>query len=87
MPRRVAPRWPRSPGEIASLGAALVPVVTFFPALVSRWTGTTRGDAAGEYRADRRVTAARFAAWLGSAGLVAAIALGAGCARRGVARR
>ena len=78
VPRRMAPRRPRRPGEIASLGAALIPVVTFFPVLVSRWTETARGDAAGEYRADRRVTAARFAAWLGSAGLVAAIALGAG---------
>ena len=37
-PRRAAPRWPRGPGELALLGASLIPVVTFFPVLVGRWT-------------------------------------------------
>ncbi len=76
-PRRVAPRWPRG-REAMHLLAALIPVVTFTPVLVSQWTGRAHGDAIRSYRADRRATAARLAAWLGSAGLVAAIALGAG---------
>ena len=77
-PRRATPQWPRGLGELVLLAASLIPVVTFFPVLVGQWTGPARGDAAGKYRADRRVTAARFAAWLGSAGLLAAIVLGSG---------
>jgi hypothetical protein len=77
-PRRVAPRWPRGRGAIVLLALSLIPVVTFLPVLVRQWTGPASGDLASAYRADRRATAARLAAWLGSAGLIAAIALGAG---------
>jgi hypothetical protein len=77
-PRRVAPRWPRGRAAIVLLTLSLIPVVTFLPVLVRQWTGPARGDLANAYRADRRATAARLAAWLGSAGLIAAIALGAG---------
>jgi len=77
-PRRVTPRWPGEPGAITALAICLIPVVTFLPVLVSRWTGPAHGDPVLTYRADRRATAARLAAWLGSAGLVAAIVLGAG---------
>ncbi len=77
-PRRVTPRRPRGRRAIALLTASLIPVVTFIPVLVSCWAEPTRGGPALTYRADRRATAARLAAWLGSAGLVAAIALGAG---------
>ena len=38
------------------------------------------GDATQAYHCDRRTTAARLAAWFCSAGLVAAIVLGAGTA-------
>jgi hypothetical protein len=77
-PRRVAPRWPRERGAIVLLTLSLIPVVTFLPVLVRQWTGPARGDLVNAYRADRRATAARLAAWLGSAGLIAAIVLGAG---------
>lgn len=76
-PRQVAPRWPGR-RAVALLAPSLVPVVTFAPALVRLWTGPVHGDATRTYRADRRTTAARLAAWLGSAGLVAAIVLGTG---------
>ena len=77
-PRRVMPRRPRGRRAIALLAISLVPVVTFTPVLVSRWTEPAHGEPVLTYRADRRATAARLAAWLGSAGLVAAIVLGAG---------
>ena len=77
-PRRVEPRWPRGRGEIMLLAVSLIPVVTFTPVLLRQWTGPAHGDAAKAYRADRRTTVARFAAWLGSAGLIAAIVLGTG---------
>jgi hypothetical protein len=77
-PRLVTPRWPRGRREIAVLAISLIPVVAFTPVLVGRWTGSAHGDPAATYRADRRATAARLAAWLGSAGLVSAIVLGAG---------
>jgi hypothetical protein len=77
-PRRVTPRRPRGRREIALLTISLIPVVAFIPVLVSRWTGPAHGDPVLTYRADRQATAARLAAWLGSAGLVAAIVLGAG---------
>ena len=57
---------------------ALILVVTFTPVLLRQWTKPAHGDAAQAYRADRRTTVAHFGAWLGSAGLVAAIVLGAG---------
>ena len=77
-PRRVTPRWPRGRRAIALLTISLIAVVAFTPVLVSRWTEPVHGDPVLTYRADRRATAARLAAWLGSAGLVAAIVLGAG---------
>ena len=77
-PRRVTPRWPRGRRAITLFTVSLIPVVTFTPVLVSRWTEPTHGDPILTYRADRRATAARLAAWLASAGLVAAIVLGAG---------
>ncbi|MGH3247030.1 MAG: hypothetical protein ACRDOI_12560, partial [Trebonia sp.] len=77
-PRRVKPRWPRGRGAVVRLAASLIPVVTFAPVLLRQWTGPAGGDATQAYRADRRTTAARLAAWLASAGLVAAIVLGAG---------
>jgi len=76
-PRQIAPRWPRG-RAVALLAVSLIPVVTFMPALVRQWTEPVHGDATWTYRADRRTTAARLAAWLGSAGLVAAIVLGTG---------
>ena len=78
LPRRVTPRLPRGRRAIALLTVSLIPVVTFTPVLVGGWTEPTHGDPVLTYRADRRATAARLAAWLGSAGLVAAIVLGAG---------
>jgi hypothetical protein len=78
LPRRVAPRWPRGRGAAGLLVVSLIPVVTFAPVLLSRWTEPARGDLIKAYGADRRATAARLAAWLASAGLVAAIVLGAG---------
>ena len=72
------PRWPRGRSAIALLAVSLVPVVTFLPVLLGQWTSPARADAIRQYRADRRATVARGAAWLGSAGLVAAIVLGAG---------
>ena len=86
-PRRIAPRWPRGRGAIALLAVSLIPVVTFMPVLLSQWTGPAHGDATQAYHCDRRTTAARLAAWFCSAGLAAAIVLGAGNPRRGVARR
>ena len=77
-PRRVEPRWPGGLGEVALLVASLIPVVTFVPVLLRQWTGPARGDATQTYRCDRRTSIATMAAWLGSAGLVAAIVLGAG---------
>jgi hypothetical protein len=76
-PRQVAPRRP-SGRAAAVLAVSLILVVTFAPALVNQWTEPVHGDATRTYHADRRTTAARLAAWLGSAGLVAAIVLGAG---------
>lgn len=76
-PRQVAPRRPDGRAA-ALLAVSLIPVVTFMPVLVRQWTEPVHGDATRTYRADRRTTAARLAAWLGSAGLVAAIAVGAG---------
>ena len=76
-PRQVAPRWPDG-RAVVLLAVSLIPVVTFMPALVNRWIKPACGDATRTYRADRRTTAARLAAWPGSAGLVAAIVLGAG---------
>jgi hypothetical protein len=78
LPRQVVPRWPRGRSTIMLLTVSLIPVVTFTPVLLRQWTGPAHGDAIQEYRADRRATVARGAAWLGSAGLVAAIVLGAG---------
>ena len=77
-PRRVMPRRPRGPRAIALLTISLIAVVACIPVLISRWTEPVHGDPVLTYRADRRATAARLAAWLGSAGLVAAIVLGAG---------
>jgi hypothetical protein len=77
-PRRVEPRWPRGRGVIMLLTVSLIPVVTFMPVLLRQWTGPAHGDATKAYHADRRTTVARFAAWLGSAGLIAAIVLGTG---------
>jgi hypothetical protein len=77
-PRRVAPQWPRGRRAIVLLAVSLIPVVTFLPVLIRQWTGPARGDLTNAYRADRRATAACLAAWLGSAGLIAAIVLGAG---------
>ena len=74
----MAPRWPRGRGAIALLAVSLIPVVTFTPVLISQWTKPAHGDATQAYRCDRRTTATRLAAWFGSAGLVAAIVLGAG---------
>jgi hypothetical protein len=76
-PRQVAPRWPRGRGAVV-LVASLIPIVTFMPVLLRQWTEPAHGDAAQTYRADRRTAAARLIAWLGSAGLVAAIVAGAG---------
>jgi hypothetical protein len=77
-PRRAKPRWPRGQRAIALLAISLIPVVSFIPVLVSHWTEPAHGDPVLTYRADRRAAAARLASWLGSAGLVAAIVLGAG---------
>ena len=77
-PRRVTPRRPRGRRAIALLTISLIPVVTFIPALASHWTERAHGDPVRTYRADRRATAARLAAWIGSAGLVAGIVLAAG---------
>jgi hypothetical protein len=66
-PRRVEPRWPRGRDVIMLLAVSLIPVVTFTPVLLRQWTGPADGDATKAYRADRRTTVARFAAWLGSA--------------------
>jgi hypothetical protein len=77
-PRRVTPRWPREPDVVTALAICLISVVAFIPALVYRWTEPAHGDPVLTYRTDRRATAARLAAWLGSAGLVAALVLGAG---------
>lgn len=76
-PRRVAPRWPRGRG-LVGLAFSLLPVVTFPPVLLRQWTEPAHGDGIRTYRCDRRATAARLAAWLASAGLVAAITLAAG---------
>jgi hypothetical protein len=76
-PRQVAPRWPRG-RAVVLLAISLIPVVTFAPVLVSQWTEPVHRDVTWTYRADRRTTAARLAAWLASAGLVAAIVLGTG---------
>lgn len=76
-PRRVAPRWPRGQGLVV-LAFSLLPVVTFTPVLLRQWTEPAHGDGIQTYRCDRRATAARLAAWLASAGLVAAITLAAG---------
>ena len=77
-PRRVTPQRPRGRRALALLTISLIPVVAFIPVLVSRWTEPVHGDPVLTYRADRRATAVRLAAWLGSAGLVAAVVLGAG---------
>jgi hypothetical protein len=76
-PRQVAPR-PLRGREAVLLAVSLIPVVTFTPALVNQWTEPVHGDTTRTYRADRRTTVARLAAWFGSAGLVAAIVLGTG---------
>jgi hypothetical protein len=77
-PRRVAPRWPRERNAVVLLTLSLISVVAFLPVLLAQWTGSAHGDAIETYRCDRRATDARAAGWLGSAGLVAAIVLGAG---------
>ncbi len=78
-PRQVVPRWPRGRRAIMLAAVSLIPVVTFTPVLVQP---VDRPGPRGRDRGHTALTAApplaRFAAWLGSAGLVAAIVLGAG---------
>jgi hypothetical protein len=62
-PVTLAPRWPQRGRELGLLALWLLPVVTFLPFLLGRWTVRATGDPQATYRADRRTSAAFGLAW------------------------